>query len=453
MSLFSHLNQFLGLGLARDKARANRQPAVAASRDLRAGRRSRPAAGLHGPEEETFRYTPLLGLCAECPALVREQPFAGKRVVLVLHFLRNLIPFIAAAERLGLEPSSTTVFYKHKYGYPHRNKVHAWLARCGCKDIRSDEQIEAFRAELETTHDRRTPLLIVEDGAYFSPALAASGSWLSRSLVGVVEQTTNGIDRLKDAVGPCPRLEFPVLSIPASQLKRLLEPPFIGRATVQALQQLLTGLSLAGQEIAIIGHGSIGAEVARALRNQGASRIRVFDRSAVRRAAARSHGYSHAASAVEAARGCYLLLGTTGRTSITREVLEALPDGAYVASCSSRTVEVDLEALATMSLGVTPEWRAGDRPIGSRHRLATGKSLVLLADGTPLNFWGTEGMPDQVGDVVMALILLSAAELAAGRYDEAGLNEAAVNEIEVAYCLSEAYLDCWYGEGHPNRLG
>jgi S-adenosylhomocysteine hydrolase len=403
------------------------------------------AADFNGiPEEEIFRFAPLLKQYSQDSELKRKQPFAGKRTILVLHFLRDLLPFMSAMEQLGLNPARATIFYKRLYGYPHRDAVERWL-RDRKYDVRSDEHIDDFYHELVSSPSPREPLLVVEDGGYFAPKLAKEADpSVVRSLVGVVEQTTNGITRLKDALAGA-TAPFPLLSIPDSEIKREVEPPLIGRATTHTLQNMLTGVALAGQHVGLIGYGSIGMQVAEALKSQGVAEVKVFDLKPEKLSAARTRGCVAVNTVEEAARNSFLLLGGSGNKSITKSVVDVLANGAFVASTSSRTVEIDLEELDSFTTSRSTEQRRGDHPIGTRHQLKNGKAVVVLANGTPLNFWNTEGMPDQFGDLIMTLIFLAAAELAAGNYKMPGINQKAVNEIASAHHVAKAFLKAWWG--------
>jgi len=404
----------------------------------------RAAAVTSQPESgDVFHFAPLLNRFSSDEGLLELRPFAEKRVVLVLHFLRDLLPFVAAAERLGLEPARTVLFHKTRYGYPHREPVKQWLSDRGY-EVRGDDDIPNFYAELERSHPRDQQLLIIEDGGYFAPRIATSKTNLPKTVTGIVEQTSNGIRLLEEAIGANARPPFPFLSLPACQIKNQIEPPFIGRATAQTLQGMMTGISLAGQEIGLIGFGTIGAQVAHALRNAGAARIKVYDKQPEKLVLARAQGYEHVDSAESAARGSFLVLGGTGQPTIQESVINELRDGAIVGSTSSRTVEIDMTALERLSVSNVPAMRLGDPILGTRYRLKDGREIVLLANGTPLNFWNTEGMPDQLGDFIMSLLFLAAAELGAGRYKEKHYDIKGIDGIAEDYRVAKWFLEYWY---------
>jgi S-adenosylhomocysteine hydrolase len=105
----------------------------------------------------------------------------------------------------------------------------------------------------------------------------------------------------------------------------------------------------------------------------------------------------------EAARSSQVLLGCTGTTSIGRDAILSLPHNAVLGSASSRRVEIavdQLEALASRSRHV-----AG---VGTRYDIAD-KTIVLLADGYPINFFDSDSVENEAIDVIHSLLLEGAA--------------------------------------------
>jgi hypothetical protein len=105
-----------------------------------------------------------------------------------------------------------------------------------------------------------------------------------------------------------------------------------------------------------------------------------------------------------------------GSTSITPDVIQALPHGSWIASASSEQVEVDRGYVERIAWDCEPIYLHGEGvPVGTRYTLRPiGKVVHLLADGRPVNFSGCGGMSDQSADLIMSLILIASLELAAG---------------------------------------
>ena len=83
-----------------------------------------------------------------------------------------------------------------------------------------------------------------------------------------------------------------------------------------------------------------------------------------------------------------------------------------------------------------------DEIIGTRFYLPPNNKVInILANGYPINFWGFESMPEEASDLILSLILLSAAELAMGNHSDRMINSQAVNEISEKYEISKKFLE------------
>ena len=95
-----------------------------------------------------------------------------------------------------------------------------------------------------------------------------------------------------------------------------------------------------------------------------------------------------------------------------KAVIQKIPDGAILVSTSSDQVEIDLEALKKLSRGRCKEVDLG------KHEYTIGdgrwgtKKIIVLAEGYPINFYGSESVPNDTIDPVMTLLLLGGVELA-----------------------------------------
>jgi S-adenosylhomocysteine hydrolase len=253
-------------------------------------------------------------------------------------------------------------------------------------------------------------------------------------LIGIVEQTQKGANIDKEITN----LSAPVLNVAESTFKKMYESPEIGRVTVQNIGKFTPNTKLSGQHAVIFGFGSVGQEVAFHLTNFFNMTVSVVDRDdfAVLRARHKKSIVSEAAKTfkdLDFGNRAVLAVGTTGgkSPSITEEVLKSLPNGAIVVSTSSDREEIDMVGLERMSAGRHRRIELGkdeyliDAPDGRT------KSIILLAEGYPINFYATESLPNDTIDPIMTLLLLAGVELAINRDKplEANLNAKAVDRI------------------------
>lgn len=377
--------------------------------------------------DEMVKNAPIpasLPLIEDAKALVPETQFADCHVVAVQHVLATNLTLFKAFEELGLEPSRAEIIgvpYSTNYVVEHAFRARGYQIHT--PDVVDPNDIapayeHAVKAALARAVERAQqdgrPILIIDDGGKAS-AVAAREYPHAAHLFRGVEQTMRGVTEIglvEKAEGRS--LGFPVVDVARSPLKRH-EIPKIGAQVVQEIEKLLLGVGLeavAGREATVMGFGSIGLGVAGALRNAGA-RVTVWDIDEdVRREAARA-GFDVPAHREDALRGKSIIVGTTGKRSITREDLVLLEHQCVLASASSRDVEIDLTTNRDVATETVPLLSAGrgDRRFITRVWRFADKDLVVLRNGFPLNFRGDyETGSNEDIQQTRALMLLAASQ-------------------------------------------
>lgn len=378
--------------------------------------------------EDVFKHAPLLYYYSNDKTLKTEQPLANKRVVLVLHFLRDLLPFMEGLKRLGLKPQNTTLFYKD-YPYPQKESIKSWLTSQGF-GVFPHSNIRPFLKWLTEDGKDQLPLLIIEDGGFFVPAIHREYPQLIEKTIGAVEQTTRGImnaeDWLKESESN--KIKFPVLSIATSRLKGKFEPPYIARAVVNNIGRMLPDIALSGKKIGVFGCGTIGKEIALWLRVHGAN-VMVYDSNEENKLLVGQTGFPVAGSAQEAGGGKTFVIGCTGRKSIDSTVIAALDHDTFLVSASSEQYEIDVDELRQQAKETKDYKDDSGKLLGATLLLPRNRHVHLLANGYPINFWGMNSMPDEASDLIMTLIFLAAVSLAREPNRTPGIDAEGVNQL------------------------
>lgn len=403
----------------------------------------------HGGDPATeLGATPVLWKLALSRNSGAEHPFAGLRTLIVLHALGNLRAFLRAMMLKGLDPGLTTVFVK-PYDYGEKPQVLAWLGERGFS-VRHVEDIGAdFLAELDAEQPA-LPILIVEDGGYFASATHTLKPSLLSRVVGTVEQTSRGIAKLREAVGNnVERIAVPVVSVPDSTLKREFEPPFIAAGIVRTLHNLLSR-DLGEMKVLVLGYGVIGKALVERLLDAGAE-VSVYDPKLRHDPASLYARFDVALDPVAAAPDKDLIIGASGRQSVTPEVIDAASAGTYFASASSDQHEIAVDYLEEVAVEkevlrhdfLYCEGGLERVPKGTTYRvLPDARELFLIHDGRPINFMSLgSGMSDREADLVLALIYAGALELAAGAYaGQTGILASAVDALDRKYRIGETFV-------------
>lgn len=376
------------------------------------------------------------------------RAFKGKGILMVLHFLLDLIPFVEALHKMGAAFSDMLLIAK-PYPYPRRDYISHYLRQLGVRVYRASQQDSVLSKAknvldelLQAESFRQKDLIVIEDGGYFTPLLhEPQYKSLLRRCRGAVEQTTKGI-RVDEAI---PKKRIPILSVAKCNFKSRYESPEIGRVTVQNIARFVPNLKLSGERAVVFGFGDIGAQVAYQLNKTHNMAVSVVDNDPTGiRIMEAIHSRDFVAEAastfskLEFKNHAILAVGTTGRTSITRDVLRALRPGCVIVSTSSDRIEVDFAALDEMA-GSGREIEEGK----TLYKLKIGKRrkpLTVLAKGYPINFYGSESVPNATIDPIMTLLLLSAVDLCTGKRKPNRIDEDRVNALVEFHGLIKEFL-------------
>jgi len=96
------------------------------------------------------------------------------------------------------------------------------------------------------------------------------------------------------------------------------------------------------------------------------------------------------------------------RDVIRGEHFAAMKDGAILANSGHFDVEIDVRALDGLAVAVHPDVR----PHVDAYELASGRTLLLLAEGRVVNLVAAEGHPPEVMDLAFGIEALALAWLA-----------------------------------------
>jgi adenosylhomocysteinase len=275
------------------------------------------------------------------------------------------------------------------------------------------------------------PVVLLDVGGYFAPALDELCARFSGQILGVVEDTENGLRRYERLE----KLPCAVYSVARSPLKEA-EDSLVGESIVFSTEALLrtTGEVLSGRRACVVGFGKIGASIARTLRARNVH-VTVADIDPVRLVRASAMGFAVASTAAAVLPEAELVFSATGNQALSMAELARVRDGAYIVSATSSDDELCLneaEGLFEREL-VAPQ---------ITRYLRAGRHFNLVNDGNAVNFLHGSAVGPSI-HLVQAEILAALAQLAE-RLHAPGLYEvAASTRAEIA--------DAWLSAFHPPR--
>lgn len=366
---------------------------------------------------------------------IKGKPFEGKTLLLALHFLKDLVPFVESCKKLGATPSETFLLYK-RYRYPDRETIEHFLRSQGFKTC-PIEEVDTVLEQLQSLRPRglMKNILVIEDGGYIVPKLHHRFKDLADFTLGAVEQTTRGIRNDRTIK----QMKFPVISIPGSKLKAEFEPPNVALAIINNIQNVLPNRNFSGRGALVIGFGAIGQEVAVKLRDMLKMQVSVYDVNSDAMTHANEQGFATEENLKSSVKDKFLIVGATGEKSIGKHEILQMEHNVFLVSASSEQLEFCVEELNALSSREEKLRDNGDE-IGTKYVIRnTSKEVNLLADGFPINFWKSESMPNEVSDVIMSLLLIAAVELASGERMEPKIDEQIVNKLSEKYEVSKLF--------------
>ena len=240
-------------------------------------------------------------------------------------------------------------------------------------------------------------LMIQEVGGYAIKAFHQHYRDYRQSIRGSVEITKQGVWTAQQI----PDLLIPQVNCAETQLKEI-EADFVGEAVVLALDVILRelGYALAGRRALVTGYGWIGRGVCRGL--QGKRMIVAgHDIDIIRKVALKLDGFL-LLDELASLEGVSLVVGASGKRSITSQMIDRLEDRTILVSASSKDVEIDTDHLNSQAHQIEPV-----HPHVTAYHLKE-RTLYLVNQGFPVNFLRSS-VQDEFVEFLLAeaLILLN----------------------------------------------
>jgi len=260
--------------------------------------------------------------------------------------------------------------------------------------------------------DLVSSLFFIEMGRFekLEPSLAAWAKSLSeeerkqmlKNVIGGTEETTTGVIRLK-AMEADNILKFPVIAVNDALTKHLFDNRYgTGQSTLDGIVRA-TNVLLAGKNFVVAGYGWCGRGLASRARGMG-SLVIVTETDPMKALEAVMDGFQ-VMPMMDASRIGDIFCTVTGDLNvIDKKHFEVMKDGAIVANSGHFNVEINIPALAAMSVG-EPNLV---RPFVEQYVTKDGRKINILGEGRLINLAAAEGHPASVMDMSFANQALSA---------------------------------------------
>ncbi|MGA7987208.1 MAG: adenosylhomocysteinase [Candidatus Dormiibacterota bacterium] len=266
------------------------------------------------------------------------------------------------------------------------------------------EDSDRYYAHIQSVLDTR-PQITMDDGADLVAELHKGRRELLEHVIAGTEETTTGVIRLR-AMARDDALRFPIIAVNEALTKHLFDNRYgTGQSTIDGLIRA-TNVLLAGKTMVVCGYGWCGRGLASRAAGLGAHVI-VTEVDPTRALEAVMDGY-RVMTLAEAAPDADIVITVTGDINVIDRVhVERFKDGAIIANSGHFNDEINLSAIDEMSAEVT-----NPRTFVQSHRLHSGRTVHVLAEGRLLNLAAAEGHPAAVMDMSFANQALCAEHIA-----------------------------------------
>jgi adenosylhomocysteinase len=220
--------------------------------------------------------------------------------------------------------------------------------------------------------------------------LATDPAWYSRKsaqIIGVTEETTTGVHRLKE-MSAKGTLMFRAINVNDSVTKSKFDNLYGCRESLVDSIKRATDVMVAGKVACVAGYGDVGKGSAQALRALSAQ-VWVTEIDPINALQAAMEGYKVVTMEYAADKADIFVSATGNKNVIRYEHMAAMKDEAIVCNIGHFDNEIDVASLAKC------EWDE-IKPQVDHVKFADGKKIILLAKGRLVNLGCATGHPSFV---------------------------------------------------------
>jgi adenosylhomocysteinase len=220
--------------------------------------------------------------------------------------------------------------------------------------------------------------------------LAQDGNWYSRKgaqIIGVTEETTTGVHRLKE-MSAAGTLLFRAINVNDSVTKSKFDNLYGCRESLVDAIKRATDVMIAGKVAVVAGYGDVGKGSAQALRALSAQ-VWVTEIDPINALQAAMEGYKVVTMDYAADKADIFVSSTGNKSVITHKHMAAMKDQAIVCNIGHFDNEIDVAALVDCS------WEE-IKPQVDHVIIPDGKRIILLAKGRLVNLGCGTGHPSFV---------------------------------------------------------
>ncbi len=326
---------------------------------------------------------------------VAKQVFAGLKITVCIHLEAKTACFVKMLKNAGAIVTAT-----------------------GCNPLSTQDDVcEALRAdgirvcakhgvsmEEYERHLKESlsdgPDLILDDGGDLTDIIHHKMPHLADNLIGGTEETTTGVNRLKN-LAQKGEIKYPIIAANDAMMKFLFDNRYgTGQSVWDGINRT-TNLVVAGKTVVIAGYGWCGRGAALRAKGLGAKVI-ITEIDEIKAIEAVMDGHTVMKMDDAAKLGDIFVTLTGCKDVITKEHFKVMKNGAVLANAGHFDVEINKNDL--LSLSVSHE---ETRQNIETYTLTNGNEIHLLAEGRLVNLAAGDGHPAEIMDMSFSVQALA----------------------------------------------
>ena len=324
----------------------------------------------------------------------KEGVFKGKKITMCIHLEAKTAYLASVIKRLGAE-----VWITSSNSMSTKDDVCAALAKNGIHV----HAVHAADRDTYHTYLRSVvackPHVVVDDGGDICELLHQQPEY-AENLMGICEETTSGVQRLKEKASNG-TLKYPALAINDAQSKYLFDNRYgTGQSTWTAITHL-TNMTIAGRVVVVVGYGWVGRGVAVKAAGLGAEVI-VTEINPWKAMEARMDGFKVMTIEDASPLGDFFVTATGEDDVIRMEHILKMKNGAFLSNAGHFGNEISVPSLYQQAIAVETV-----RENVEEITLHDHKKIYLLSKGDIINIAGGLGHPVEILDISFSLQLAS----------------------------------------------
>ncbi len=339
--------------------------------------------------EWAARSMPVLNLIKE--RFAKERPLEGVRLGACLHVTTETAALVQTLKAGGAQ-----VYLCASNPLSTQDDVAASLVKHDQIPVFSikGEDRDTYYQHLKSVIASR-PQITMDDGADLVSTIHTEHKDLMEEIIGGTEETTTGVIRLR-AMAEDRVLKYPIVAVNDANTKHLFDNRYgTGQSTLDGIIRATNRL-ISGSIFVVSGYGWCGRGVAMRAKGLG-GRVIVTEVDPLKALEAVMDGYEVMPLEEAAPLGDFFCTVTGDIHVIRKEHFLKMKDGAIVCNSGHFNVELDLEALET----ITNEKRT-IRDYVKEHTLVNERRIYVLGEGRLINLAAAEGHPSSVMDMSFA---------------------------------------------------